>query len=160
MVCLGAHVAHAVRVYASWGAGLRRKDIRGAPAVLASNRTNELLAACNFLLPRAPVLCVGPMREGFHIGHDLGVLLGAECKINLLETHSNTQDRSVHGSSQVAQRAHPLGYDYMGLYAAGCHFYLSDSMWKSDRSGMFPYQPGLDCFICDVRILLLSDRTT
>ena len=106
MACLGAHVAHAVRVYASWGAGLRRTENRGPPAVLASNRTNQLLAARNFLLPRAPVLYVGPMREGFPIGDDLGVLLG-ECKINLLETHSNTQDRSVHGSSQVAQRAHP-----------------------------------------------------
>ena len=159
MACLGAHVVHAVRVYASWGAGLRRTKNRGPPAVLASNRTNQLLAACNFLLPRAPLLCLGSMREGVPIGDDLGVLLG-ECKINFLETHSNTQDRSVHGSSQVAQRAHPLGYDYMGLYAAGCHFYLSDSMWKSDRSGMFPYKPGLDCFICDVRIPLLSDCKT
>jgi len=106
MACPGAQVAHAVRVDAFWGAGLRRQENRGPPAVLASNRTKELLAACNFLLPRASVLCVGPMREGVPIGDDLGVLLGAECKIDLLETHSNTQYRSVHGSSQVAQRAH------------------------------------------------------
>jgi len=153
-------VAHAVRVYASWGAGLPRTENRGPPAVLASNRTNQLLAACDFLLPRAPLLCVGHMREGVPIGYDPGVLLGAECKIDLLETHSKTQDRIIHGSSQVAQRAHPLGYDAMGLYAAGCQFYLSDSMWKSDRSGMFPYKPGLDCFICDVRIPLISDGKT
>jgi hypothetical protein len=87
MACLGAHVAHAVRVYASWGAGLRRAENRGPPAVLASNRTNQLLAACDFLLPRVPLLCAGHMREGVPIGDDLGVLLGAECKINLLETH-------------------------------------------------------------------------
>ena len=160
MACMGAHVAHAVRVDASWGAGLRRKEHRGPPAVLASNRTNQLVAACNFLLPRVPLLCVGPMREGVPIGDDLRVLLGADCKINLLETHSNTQDRSVHGSSQVTQRAHPLEYDSMGPYAAGCHFYLSNSMWKSDRSGTFPYKPGLDWLICDVRIALLAGRKT
>ena len=104
MACLGAQVAHAVRADASWGAGLRRKENRGAPAVLASNSTAELLAASDFLLPRAPVLSVGPMRERFPIGD---VLLGAECKIHLLSTHSNTQERSVHGPSKVAQRAHP-----------------------------------------------------
>jgi hypothetical protein len=103
---------------------------------------------------------VEAMREGVPIGDDLGVLLGAECKINLIDTHSNTQYRSVHGSSQVAQRANPSGHDAMGLYAAGCHFYLSDSMWKCDRSGMFPHKPGLDWLICDVRNPLLADRKT
>ena len=87
MACLPAHVEHAVRFQAPWGAALRRKENRGPLDVLASNRTNQLLAACNFLLPRAPPLFLGPMREGVPIGDDLGVLLGAECKINLLETH-------------------------------------------------------------------------
>ena len=96
MACLGAHVAHAARVYASWGAALRRTGNRGPPAVLASNRTNQLLAACNFLLPRAPVLYVSPMREGFPIGDDLGVLLGAECKIISLK---RTQTRRIEAST-------------------------------------------------------------
>ena len=72
MACMGAHVAHAVRFQAFWGAALRREDNQGPPDVLASNRTNKLLAACNFFLPRVPPLCLGPMREGVPIGDDLG----------------------------------------------------------------------------------------
>ena len=78
MACLGSHVAHAVRFQASWGLALRRKENWGPPGGLAGNRRNQLLAACDFFLPRAPLLYLGPMREGVPIGDDLGVLLGAE----------------------------------------------------------------------------------
>ena len=64
--------------------------------------------------------------------------------------HQNTRDRGDLF----------LVYHAVSQYAAGCHFYLGDSIWNFDRSGVFLWQYGLDWRICSVRIALLAGRKT
>jgi hypothetical protein len=75
-----------------------------------------------------------------------------------LEIHQNTRDQGVHGSLQVDQRAYSLVHHAVRQYAAGCHLYLGDSIWKFDRSGVFLCEYGLDLLICSVRIALFAGR--
>jgi len=75
-----------------------------------------------------------------------------------LEIHQNTRDQGVHGSLQVDQRAYSLVHHAVRQYAAGCHLYLGDSMWKFDRSGVFLCEYGLDWLTFFVRIALFAKR--
>jgi len=128
-------------VYASRGADWRESQNWGEVHVQARKK---LLAVRNSPFPNlagkwahlrvlARNMCAEKLSVPLHICPSLPEIAWKCTKTHGIEASM--------GLLQVNQRTYSLVCHAVSQYPAGCHFYLGDSIFKFDRSGVFPPQP-------------------